>query len=99
MSGRQPETTILRAVRAYLETGGWFVIRNQAGLGTLPGLADLQAIRDSRVVMIECKTPTGRLSEAQWRFAEQWRRAGGEYIVARSTADVACLVDCLDVGS
>ncbi len=93
----QPETVVLRAVRSCLQAAGWYVIRHQAGLGTHPGLADLQAVRGGRVVMVECKTAKGRLSEAQKRFAHDWRRAGGEYIVARSTADVAALVDCLDV--
>ena len=74
------------------------VIRHVAGLGTCPGLPDLQAIRDGRVVMIECKTATGRLSSRQQAFRETWEAHGGEYIVARSTEDVEHLVDCLRPG-
>jgi Holliday junction resolvase len=91
----QPESHILRAIRQYLQIGGWYVIRHQAGMGTHPGLADLQAIRDGRVVMIEVKTATGRQSAAQVAFERQWTGCGGEYILARSTEDVDCLVACL----
>lgn len=92
---RQPESYILRAVRQFLELGGWYVIRHQAGLGTHPGLPDLQAIRDGRVVMIEVKTEKGRLSVHQRTFRQVWERSGGEFVVARSSADVEHLVDCL----
>jgi len=95
---RQPESLILQAVRQYLQIGGWMVVRHQADLGTYPGLPDLQAIRDGRVVMIECKTATGRLSSRQEAFRETWEAHGGEYIVARSTEDVEHLVDCLRPG-
>ena len=91
----QPESVILRAVRRFLGVGGWYVVRHQAGLGTHPGLADLQAIRDGRVVMIEVKTASGRLSEAQERFRHDWQRSGGTYLVARGVDDVAHLTDCL----
>ena len=95
---RQPESLILQAVRQYLQIGGWIVVRHVAGLGTCPGLPDLQAIRDGRVVMIECKTATGRLSSRQQAFRATWEAHGGEYIVARSTEDVEHLVDCLRPG-
>jgi hypothetical protein len=94
----QPETAIVRAVRKCLEQGGWYVIRHQAGMGTHRGLADLQAIRTGEVVMVEVKTQTGRLSEAQEQFGKSWQAGGGTFIVARSVDDVAHLVDCLPLG-
>lgn len=91
----QPETKILHAVRDALRYSGWLVIRHTAGLGSYAGLPDLQAIKDGRVVMVEVKTPKGRLSDAQAAFSRAWQLAGGEYVVARSVDDVAALVDCL----
>lgn len=96
---RQPESLILRAVRQFLQIGGWMVIRHQAGMGTFPGLPDLQAIKDGRVVMIEVKTKTGRLSANQQAFQAAWEARGGEFVVARSSADVEHLVDCLMRGA
>lgn len=95
---KQPESYILHAVRQYLELGGWFVVRHQAGLGTYPGLPDLQAIRGGRVVMVEIKTLTGRLSACQEAFKLVWEAQGGEFFVARSSEDVEHLVDCLRPG-
>ena len=37
----QPETTVLRAVRAFLETGGWLTYRHQAGPMSPLGFPDL----------------------------------------------------------
>lgn len=96
---RQPESLILKAVRQFLQIGGWLVIRHQAGMGTFPGLPDLQAIRNGRVVMIEVKTETGRLSAHQRAFQVAWEAQGGEFIVARSSEDVAHLCDCLRIGA
>ena len=33
------------------------------------------------------KTPTGRQSEMQRKFEAAWRRAGGQYVLARSVSD------------
>ena len=74
--------------------GGWSFVTPPAWAPT-PGLPDLQAIKDGRVVMVEVKTPKGRLSDAQAAFSRAWQLAGGEYVVARSVDDVAALVDCL----
>lgn len=95
---RQPESYILHAVRQYLELGGWYVVRHQAGLGTHPGLPDLQAICGGRVVMIEVKTQVGRLSACQEAFRLAWEAHGGEFLVARKSEDVEHLVDCLRPG-
>ena len=92
---RQPESLILGAVRQFLQLGGWLVIRHQQGLGAYKGFPDLTAVKDGRTVYVEVKTPTGRQSEAQVAFQREVEERGCEYIVARSTADVAHLCDCL----
>ncbi len=59
------------------------------------GIADLCATRYGRTVWVECKTATGKQSDDQRRFEADILEHGGEYLLARSTADVACLCDCL----
>ena len=83
-----PETSIKKAIRDYLRLTGWFVFHNLAGLGVYPGISDLTAIKDGRVVFIEVKTNRGQQSEKQLLFEDGIRTHGGEYIVARSVDDV-----------
>lgn len=92
---RQPESLILRAVRDFLRLGGWYVVRHQQGLGAHKGFPDLTATKGGRTVFVEVKTATGRQSEAQIEFQREIEARGCEYIVARSTEDVAHLCDCL----
>lgn len=82
------ETAIRRQIQDYLRWTGWFVYYNLAGLGSYPGLSDLVAVKDGRVVHIEVKTPKGVQSEKQKRFQRKLEAAGGEYVLARSVADV-----------
>ena len=82
------ETAIRKQIQDYLRWTGWFVYYNLAGLGSYPGLSDLVAVRGGRVVHIEVKTPKGVQSEKQKRFQRKLEAAGGEYVLARSVADV-----------
>ena len=93
----QPESLILRAVRRELERAGWFVLRQQQGLGSVKGVADLVALRDGRTVWLEIKTATGRQTPDQVVFETAIVRHGGEYRVVRCVDDLALagMVDCL----
>ena len=82
------ETAVRRQIQDYLRWTGWFVYYNLAGLGSYPGLSDLVAVRDGRVVHIEVKTPKGRQSDWQKRFQRKLEAAGGEYVLARGIEDV-----------
>lgn len=82
------ETDIRKGLQAYLRLKGWFVYYNLAGLGAYPGLSDLVAIKDGRVIHVEVKTPAGRQSEKQLTFERDIKRCGGEYIVARCIEDL-----------
>jgi hypothetical protein len=53
-------------------------------MGLLPGASDLTIALPGRVVFMEVKTPTGRLSEAQVKFQEKVEALGHQYAVARS---------------
>lgn len=58
--------------------------------GVLPGVSDLVLILPGRVVFVEIKTSTGRLSPAQKAFREAVQGLGHSYVVWRS------LDDCID---
>jgi len=82
------EKDIRNQIQDYLRIKGWFVYYNLAGLGSYPGLSDLVAIKNGKVVHIEVKTPTGKLSEYQQKFRDDVEAHGGEYLVARKVEDV-----------
>ena len=82
------ETMILRGIRDFLRVEGWYVIRNQMGLGCHRGMTDLTAVRAGQVVWIEVKTPQGRLSEDQEKFRRDIEEHGGNWLLARSVEDV-----------
>lgn len=60
--------------------------RVRYGVGS-PGGADLIGVFNGRFVAVEIKTPTGRQSEDQKRFAELVAAKGGEYVILRSVED------------
>jgi Holliday junction resolvase len=79
---RLPKTMVWRN-----QTGA---LRNRAGqLVTfgLVGSPDIIGVTRGRAIAIECKSASGRQSEAQKRFEQAWRAAGGIYVVARSAAE------------
>ncbi len=55
----------------------------------LKGVADILAVdKTGRLIAIEVKTKTGRLSPDQFFFADRLTSRGGEYHVVRSLADI-----------
>ena len=84
---QNPETIIQNAVKQYLQMRGWFVIRNQQGLGSHKGMADLTACKNGTVVFIEVKTPKGKLSDWQIKFGAEIKTAGCAFEIARSVDD------------
>ena len=84
---QNPETIIQNAVKQYLQMRGWFVIRNQQGLGSHRGMPDLTACKNCMVVFIEVKTPKGYLSEYQKKFQNDLVSHGCIFEVARSVDD------------
>ena len=87
----QPETQILRQVSDYLRTAGWYVIREQQGPLSHKGMSDLVCIRRGRVVFVEVKTATGRLSDWQQGFRQVIANEGGEYHVVRCLEDAIAM--------
>ena len=86
------ESDILGQVRQYLRLKGWLVYRMQQGLGAHRGFPDLVAVKAGRVLFVEVKTRTGRLSTFQEVFKQEIESQGLRYVVARSVDDVRALV-------
>ncbi len=82
------EKEVRKQVVDHLRGEGWFVFYHLQGMGSFPGLSDLQAVKDGRTIYIECKTMTGRQSPKQKIFQEQLEAHGGVYILARCVEDV-----------
>jgi hypothetical protein len=83
------EKDIQRVCRDYLLVKGWFVFHLLQGLGCYPGLTDMVAIKDGRVLFIEYKRPgRSKQSGKQEIFQADIERAGGEYYLIRSLEEV-----------
>lgn len=99
-----PEGAIKRAICEYLafQKGCLFWINSSVGIfdptkkthrrRNSPyernGVADILGVYLGRPLAIEVKSATGRLSDYQKRFLEDFKHAGGISIVARSVDDV-----------
>ena len=82
------ESEIRAQVKEFLEWQGWFVFYHLQGLGSYPGLPDLQAVKDGRTIYIEIKRPSGRQSDKQKKFQQDLEAAGGIYILAQKIDDL-----------
>lgn len=76
-----PETLEKKAVKDFLSYSGWFWYSNTAGFGSKPGIPDLTAIKNGRVVQIEVKAKGGKQSPGQVQFQADWEQGGGVYIL------------------
>ena len=85
------ESEIRAQVRDLLRWKGWFVYYLLQGLGCYPGLSDMVAVKNGRVIHIELKTRTGKQSDNQIQFQADIEAAGGEYRVVRCIEDVSDL--------
>ena len=85
------ESEIRAQVRDLLRWKGWFVYYLLQGLGCYPGLSDMVAVKNGRVIHIELKPRTGKQSDNQIQFQADIEAAGGEYRVVRCIEDVSDL--------
>lgn len=89
-----PEGDIKRKILTYLEARGIFHWVNQAG--RIPGrkliktgVTDILGCFQGRMLAIEVKAPSGKLTDEQAEFIFAVRSAGGIAFVARSVEEVA----------
>lgn len=71
-----PEKLIQNAVITHLKFHGWYVQRNQQGLGTTPGRPDLEAYKKGFALFIEIKSPRGGLRKGQPEYHTKLRASG-----------------------
>ena len=60
-----PEKVVQNAVVSTLRFHGWFVQRNQQGLGNTLGRPDLEAYKNGFALFVECKAPRRRLKSGK----------------------------------
>jgi Holliday junction resolvase len=83
------EAAVLTQVRDYLRVKGFYVMRIHQSLGSQRGVSDLIAIKDGKVIFIECKSQhaKSRQSGEQLIFQQQIEKHGGINVLARSYED------------
>ena len=97
---RRRESELQRAIVQVLAYAGWLVIHipnqstrgRQRWSGLKPGAPDLVAVRHGRVVFLEVKTESGRVSEKQSEMHDLLRLHGMEVRVVRDADDIMDLV-------
>ena len=86
--GKITETHIKGQVKDLLAYEGIFNYHILQGLGAYKGVPDRGMHYKGRVVYLEIKTPTGKLSEHQEAFKRQCEEDGIDYWVIRSIEDL-----------
>lgn len=83
------ETDITRAILQFLKARGIFAWKVFQSLGSTKGVPDiLGVLPGGRSLMIEVKTPKGKLSEHQEAFLTRAKAEGACAFVARSVEDL-----------
>ena len=85
---KQEESGLKKQVRDYLRYLHWYVVTIQGSPFGTKGVSDLIAMRDRRVLFLEIKTETGKLSDHQKEFARNVHEQGGEYYIVRDLDDL-----------
>jgi len=86
----KPENIVTQAVKAELKEHGIFCWKHWQGPFSKSGISDILGITpQGRLVAVECKTLSGRLSDTQTAFLNRVRQYKGIGFVARTREDVA----------
>ena len=90
------EAAVVNAcTRLLKKRGAWHMNVHGAGTGR-NGLPDLIACHHGRFIAIECKAPRGRIRPLQQHELDRITSAGGHAIVARTTTQLADILDAID---
>jgi hypothetical protein len=96
------EAHLERLITDYLRACGWFVLKTDAGAGRRaggsfgslqPGYPDLTCLKNGRVLLIEVKSPSGTLSEAQKRKHRELAAHGCHVHVVRSIGELEAALE------
>lgn len=96
------EKDILNACLDFLNANKIFCWRNNTGAFKdnrggfyrfgLPGSPDIIAVINGKFIAIECKTKTGKQTDTQKKFEARTVKAGGIYMLVRSSYDLEDLL-------
>ena len=87
------ENDIKLQCKQYLSLKGYFHFYLTAGIASYKGAPDLVAIKNNRVLFLECKRPgKSILSEYQKQFQADIENQGGEYYVVRCLEDLIKII-------
>lgn len=78
------EKEVCAELKKYWKDNGYFVIRNQQGIGSVKGLADYTIVRGSHVIFVEVKATKGKQSPYQKDFQLKLESVGGYYRLVHS---------------
>ena len=84
-SGELPESAVQKAVEAWLTMYGWRWTANRDSRRTVGhrGFPDITAVKDKRLLFIECKARYGKFGKGQEDWLVSLRDAGAVCFVAR----------------
>lgn len=83
-----PEAMLTRSVKSLLRAAGIFHYKHWGGPMGYPGVADIIGCYRGRMIAIELKSPTGKVTPDQERFIQNVNDAGGIGFVAKSLDEV-----------
>ena len=87
------ENDVKCAVKQLLSLKGYFHFYLLAGMGAYKGIPDIIAIKNNRVLFLECKRPgKSILSEYQKQFQADIENQGGEYYIIKSLDDLIKII-------
>jgi hypothetical protein len=78
---------VCEELKAWWKREGFYVIRNQQGIGSKKGLSDYTVIKDGKVAFVEAKATKGKQNPNQIAFQAGVEDAGGIYILAHSLTE------------
>lgn len=82
------EAQVTKAIRATLKLCGVFHWKAWQGPMSTPGVPDIIGVWKGRMLGIEIKSPSGKVTDAQQAFINRINHEGGLAFVARSVDDV-----------
>ena len=86
------ENDVKRQVKDYLSIKKYYHFPILQGLGAKRGIPDIIAIKNNRVLFLECKRPGGKQSDYQKQFQADIEGHGGEYYTVKSLDDLIKII-------
>lgn len=84
-----PENRVKKEIVRIMKADGWMPQANpQFGPYVVPGRPDLEFYKNGMVIFVECKSATGRQSDAQKKYQAKLEHYGMTYVLARSVDDM-----------